>query len=246
MFLVFGGGAHYLALYASHKRHRDFVDRYIKRARHLAWGDNLVIPGVPDIDAIATGTEQTSSAEEGQAMQWNRKQKRMAERDSRKTKKIPRGTRPVKKEGISTPVEAETTAGPGPVGAKKRVQAENGKVLIVDSVGNVFVEEVTEEGEHVELLLDVRINSAPSNLPTLTKRQLDAIEPPTFKDTAVVKLPMWAYRKTLGRFLGPKEAVLADQEDATPETLDEIALDEATSMNGVEEKQKKKLKSRQR
>lgn len=165
MFLVFGGGAHYLALYAGHRRHRDFVDRYIKRARHLAWGDNLVIPGVPDVDAIATGTE-TSSAEEGQAMQWNRKQKRMAERDSRKTKKVSRGTRIAKKEGISTPVEAEIKA--GPVGAKKRVQAENGKVLIVDSVGNVFVEEVTEEGEHVELLLDVRIISALSYMPMLT------------------------------------------------------------------------------
>ncbi|TID27559.1 putative J domain-containing protein [Venturia nashicola] len=229
MFLVFGGGAHYLALYAGHRRHRDFVDRYIKRARHLAWGDNLVIPGVPDVDAISTGAETNSSNEDGQSMQWNRKQKRMAERDSRKTKKIPRGTRPVKKEGISTPVEAETTGGPGPVGAKKRVQAENGKVLIVDSVGNVFVEEVTEEGEHVELLLD-----------------LDAIEAPTFKDTAVVKLPLWAYHKTVGRFLGAKEAILAKQEDAEPDTLDEAAIDKATSVNGVDEKKKRNPKSRQR
>ncbi|QDS67569.1 hypothetical protein FKW77_003418 [Venturia effusa] len=226
MFLVFGGGAHYLALYAGHKRHRDFVERYIQRARHLAWGDNLVIPGVPDVDAIATGAD-TTSAEEAQSMQWNRKQKRMAERDSRKTKKVPRGTRPAKKEGVSTPVEAEVQ--PGPIGAKKRVQAENGKVLIVDSVGNVFVEEVTEEGEHIELLLD-----------------LDAIEPPTFRDTALVKLPMWAYHKTLGRFLGPREAVLADQEDKQSNTPDDAALDEATSMNGVEEKQKRKPKVRQR
>lgn len=77
-------------------------------------------------------------------------------------------------------------------------------------------------------------------------RQLDAISPPTIQDTAVVKLPMWAYRKTLGRFLGPKEAVLDDQEDAEPDTLEEVALDEATSLNGVEAKQKSKPRARQR
>jgi curved DNA-binding protein CbpA len=154
MFVIFGGAAHYGALYVSHKRHKDFVDRYIKHARHLAWGDNLVIPGIPGVDALngsATGAE--TPAEEGQAMQWNRKQKRMAEKESRKAGKNPKAARTARKEGISTPVEAELTS--GPIGAKKRVQAENGKVLIVDSVGNVYVEEITEEGEHVELLLDV-------------------------------------------------------------------------------------------
>jgi hypothetical protein len=157
MFVLFGGAAHYGALYVSHKRHKDFVERYIKHARHLAWGDSLVIPGVPDVDAMngsATGAEKPSSpSEEQQSMTWNRKQKRLAERENRKAGKNPKAARTAKKEGISTPVEAELTS--GPIGAKKRVQAENGKVLIVDSVGNVYVEEVTEEGDHVELLLDV-------------------------------------------------------------------------------------------
>jgi hypothetical protein len=56
---------------------------------------------------------------------------------------------------------------------------------------------------------------------------------------------MWAYRNTLGRVLGPKQAVLADQED-TEETLEEAALNEATSLNGVEESQRRKPKVRQR
>jgi curved DNA-binding protein CbpA len=159
MFVIFGGAAHYGALYVSHKRHKDFVDRYIKHARRLAWGDNLVIPGIPGVDALngnATGADTSPpSADEGQSMQWNRKQKRMAEKESRKASKNPKAARTAKKEGISTPVEAELTS--GPIGAKKRVQAENGKVLIVDSVGNVYVEEVTEEGDHVELLLDVSL-----------------------------------------------------------------------------------------
>jgi hypothetical protein len=66
------------------------------------------------------------------------------------------------------------------------------------------------------------------------------------QDTAVVKLPMWAYRKTLGRFFGPKEAVLADQEDDKSETLEDAALNEATSLNAVEESQRRKPRVRQR
>jgi hypothetical protein len=57
--------------------------------------------------------------------------------------------------GISAPVEATITS--GPQGAKKRIVAENGKVLIVDSVGNVFLEEETEDGVKGEFLLDVSI-----------------------------------------------------------------------------------------
>jgi hypothetical protein len=52
-------------------------------------------------------------------------------------------------------VEAELTS--GPVGAKKRTVAENGKILIVDSVGNVYLEEQTEEGQTHEFLLDVSV-----------------------------------------------------------------------------------------
>lgn len=42
-----------------------------------------------------------------------------------------------------------------PAGQRKRVVAENGKVLVVDSVGNVYLEEEDEEGNVREFLLDV-------------------------------------------------------------------------------------------
>jgi hypothetical protein len=57
---------------------------------------------------------------------------------------------------------------------------------------------------------------------------------------------MWAYRKTLGRFLGSHKAVLADQEDVEPTTLEEAALNEATSLNAVEESQRRKPRVKQR
>ena len=44
------------------------------------------------------------------------------------------------------------------MGEKKRVRAENGKVLIVDSIGNVFMEERNDEGELEEYLLDVSLS----------------------------------------------------------------------------------------
>lgn len=233
LFVIMGGAAHYGALYVSHKRHKDFVERYIKHARHLAWGEGLNIPGIPGTNggngsAGATGFESNTPPEEqNQAMTWNRKQKRMAEKESRKAGKNPKAARVAKKEGISTPVEAELTS--GPVGAKKRVMAENGKVLIVDSVGNVYVEETTEEGERVELLLDI-----------------EAIESPTISDTVLVRLPMWLYNKSVGRFIGSKEAVLDDQEDAEFESLEDEAIMGATSLNANEETQKRKPRVRQR
>ena len=46
--------------------------------------------------------------------------------------------------------------GSGPQGAKKRVVAENGKVLVVDSRGDVYLEQEDEDGNSAEFLLDVR------------------------------------------------------------------------------------------
>ncbi|KAK3059896.1 hypothetical protein LTS18_009812, partial [Coniosporium uncinatum] len=73
-------------------------------------------------------------------------------------------------------------------GAKKRVVAENGKVLIVDSVGNVYLEEESDEsGNKQEFLLDP-----------------DEIPPPTFTDTILFKLPIHAYNASIGKYLGKK------------------------------------------
>jgi hypothetical protein len=159
LFIFFGGVAHYGALLLSHKRHKDFVDRYIKHARKMAWGDSSGIAGIPGTtNGNANGSvgvdSKDGSEEDGNVQQWNRKQRRLQEKESKRAAgKNPKAVRTAREKGISTPVEAELTS--GPVGAKKRVQAQNGKVLIVDSVGNVFVEEQTEEGSTIELLLDV-------------------------------------------------------------------------------------------
>lgn len=169
LFVVVGGGAHYLALYLGWKKQREFVDRYIRHARRTAWGDESGIPGLPGSNGTATPPPPPPPAateeEEPMAMQWNRKQKRAEERASRKEAKNPKkaaknakAVETAKSSGISTPVEAELTSG-GPVGAKKRTLAPNGKCLIVDSVGNVFLEERTAEGDYHEYLLDVSLSN---------------------------------------------------------------------------------------
>lgn len=169
LFAMMGGAAHYGALYLGWKRQRDFVDRYIRHARRAAWGDELGIQGIPGALGGDSGTstpveqsapqEQQYVDENGQPVMLNRRQKRMQEKEARKEGKGPKNAKAAKKarnSGVSTPVEAELTSG-GPRGPKKRVQAENGKVLIVDSAGNVFLEEETEDGDVHEFLLDVSL-----------------------------------------------------------------------------------------
>lgn len=168
LFVFVGGGMHYLALYMGWKRQREFVDRYIRHARRTAWGDESGVPGIASLGNSAPApvpVSDTQSEEEPAAMNWNRKEKRARERESKRAAKKPKSVRAAaaeeaKNSGISTPVEAELTS--GPVGAKKRTIAENGKVLIVDSVGNVYLEEQTEEGDYQEFLLDVSISSISS------------------------------------------------------------------------------------
>ena len=162
LFLFFGGAVHYVTLYMNYRNHREYVERFIERARRTAWGDSMA--SIPGIDAGqsngSTPRSQTPDNEE-QSMQWNRKQKRAMEKEKRKggangaakNNNNSRLAEKAKNEGVSTPIEAELTS--GPVGAKKRTVAENGKILIVDSVGNVYLEEQTEEGQTHEFLLDV-------------------------------------------------------------------------------------------
>ena len=47
VFMLCGGGVHYLILYMNWKRHTEFIERYIKFARDTAWGGSL---GVPEVD----------------------------------------------------------------------------------------------------------------------------------------------------------------------------------------------------
>ncbi len=164
VFLVAGGGAHYLALYMSWKRQREFVERYIKFARHAAWGDNLGI-NVPGVDAQPAAAapapqQQMYEDDEGRAMPMNRKMRRMQERDSKKDKDGPGGGRKTRRGRGSPSASGSATPQPqpqgsGPTGAKKRVVAENGKVLVVDSLGDVYLEQEDEDGNTAEFLLDV-------------------------------------------------------------------------------------------
>lgn len=154
LLVAFGGGVHYGAMYIGAKRQREFVQRYISHARRSAWGNDSGVPGIAE---GLNGTPYAPPPEEMQqeAMPMNRRQKRMQEKDSKKKDpvKSTRAARIARRSGISTPVEAEPI--PGPQGSKKRVVAENGKVLIVDSSGQVFLQEESAEGEMHEYLLDV-------------------------------------------------------------------------------------------
>ncbi|KAL4985041.1 DnaJ domain protein [Aspergillus falconensis] len=199
LFLVFGGGAHYGALILSWKRQRDFVERYIRQARRAAWGDELGIRGIGG--APSPAPVPTPNAGDAGAMPMNRRQKRMMDRENRKEKK---GTAKTgsRRSGTATPTGESTE----PTGKRKRVVAENGKVLIVDSVGNVFLEEETEDGERQEFLLD-----------------LEEIQRPTLRDTMIFRLPLWIYRKTVGQLLGGSSAV------------DDGAASEDEQVDGVEQ-----------
>jgi hypothetical protein len=167
VFLVAGGGAHYLALYMSWKRQREFVERYIKFARHAAWGENLGVnvPGVDTEPAAAPPPQQQQQQqmyqdEEGRAVPMNRKMRRLQERDAKKDKDAPGGGRKARRGRGSPSVSGSATPQPppqgsGPTGTKKRVVAENGKILVVDSLGDVYLEQEDEEGNTAEYLLDV-------------------------------------------------------------------------------------------
>lgn len=198
LLLVFGGGAHYGALVLSWKRQRDFVDRYIRQARRAAWGDELGIRGLGS--APAPAPVPAADTGDAGALPVNRRQKRMMDRESRKEKKNG-GKSGSRSNGTSTPTGEPIE----PTGERKRVVAENGKVLIVDSVGNVFLEEETEDGERQEFLLD-----------------LEEIQRPTLRDTMIFKLPGWMYQKTAGQILGT--SVVADEgavfEDEQPDAVE--------------------------
>jgi len=172
LFLVFGGGMHYVAMYLGWKRQKEFVARYVTHARRVAGSD----VAIPDLNNVATNAAQASAAgapalpneeEDQNGMVLNRRQKRMQEKDG-KRKDFAKATRKARltrgkggedessaeeRPQISAPMEPEIIS--GPTGSKKKVIAENGKVLIVDSAGNVYLEERTTEGQVHEFLLDV-------------------------------------------------------------------------------------------
>ena len=171
LFVFVGGGAHYIALYMGWKRQREFVERYIRYARHAAWGNQL---GGVDLGA-EVGADPSTAANAGAGtggdaddepqqpnMAMNRKQRRMQERDAKRdaAREATGGGRRARR-GLASGAGSSGTATPtpqataGPTGAKKRVVAENGKILVVDSLGDVYLEQIDEDGNVEELLLDV-------------------------------------------------------------------------------------------
>jgi len=235
--VVIGGGVHWFALHMSWKRRKEFVERYVRHARKTAWGDESAIPGIPGVDAAPAnvpvnsqfdnGSEEEEGEKEPEFVPRNRREARAWEKDQRKKEKKPAVAKKARAAGISTPKEVELTS--GPQGAKKRIVAENGKVLIVDSVGNVFLEEETEDGMKGEFLLDPDEESAP-----------------TIFDTVLFKIPKFAYNQTAGRILGKKELINEPLLETSDLPEDEAALQSATAQNINGETRKRKTKAQSR
>lgn len=218
LFVLGGGAAHYTAMYLSWKRQREFLGRYIRHARRAAWGTEIGIKGIPGVDEMASSSPPPPPTEgAGAAVTMNRRQKRLQEKGSRKDKDS-RKAKGARSSGTNTPAEATTTTNAH--GERKRVIAENGKVLIVDSLGNVYLEEEDKDGEKMEYLLDV-----------------DEIQKPTFRQTVLVRLPVWIFNRSLGRMLGSSQAVKdvgeSKEVDSSTEESDEAVTKDTTATNGT-------------
>jgi hypothetical protein len=149
-----------------------------------------------------------------------------------KKEKLGKGTKSSgRASGAQTP-----TGTAAATGEMKRVQAENGKILIVDSIGNVYLEEQDEDGMTQEFLLDI-----------------DEIPRLTIRDTALYRFPAWIYRKIVGRFqkdpvenLAEDEKVVIPSTAASDEEQDSGSSFEMLEKSGVEQVSNEVLKKRNR
>lgn len=218
LFLVVGGGAHYATLILSWKRQRAFVQRYIREARRAAWGDESGIPGLANIGTgVSTSTSSPPAADDG-TIAVNRRQKRMMDRESRKDNR-----RGKNEEASEEPAPPPAPTASGPQGPRKRVVAENGKVLIVDAMGNVFLEDETEDGTTEEFLLDI-----------------DEIPKPTLKDTALYRLPRAALCKMVGKLLKRPEVEVVEVEEVVDEEIVDTPVEDEGRRNGASKKRRGK------
>ncbi|OAQ95994.1 hypothetical protein LLEC1_07525 [Akanthomyces lecanii] len=131
----------------------------------------------------------------------NRKERRMMEKETRKDESRPAKKKNRKNRTASKPSSRDASV--APTGVKKRVVAENGKVLVVDSQGDVFLEEQDEEGNVHEYLLDP-----------------EELAAPTYKDTAVVQIPLFLFNASVGRLFGSKGDDEADADEAADDDSD--------------------------
>ncbi|KIW72265.1 hypothetical protein PV04_00471 [Phialophora macrospora] len=200
LFLSGGGAAHYFALVITYRNRVKLLESYQKFARKAAWGDESGFGGIPGLGAPA---EVAPTSEEPDPLaNLNRRQRREYERQSKKDKT-----------GANKTARPAPAATPALTGQRRRVTVENGKVFVVDSIGDVFLEEENEDGDVEEFLLD------PAEIPK-----------PTVWDTAVVRLPIWLYRKCASPFLKetkptPEVEVLERSRiEAAQESLPSVAV----------------------
>lgn len=237
LFVAVGGAGHYLALYLSWKRQQDFVGRYIKFARNAAWGDNFNVPGL-DTPVETSPTAANDEVEEQQRLPRNRKERRMMEKDEKRTKVDKKSKYAKRDKGTASAATAMTPTPPAAiVGPKKRVIAENGKILVVDSAGNVYLEQKDAEGTTQEFLLDVCFLVFIGHVKMLTRDQIDELQQPTWKSTALYRAPVWAYNLTAGRFLNKSitkdENINSDEDGASdsPATEEEYEVVDRTKIS---------------
>lgn len=214
LFIMGGGLAHYFALRISYNGQRKFMEKYIKQARKQAWGNEAGIPGLSGIGMGPVDVPPEPEAEPDPYANLNRRQKREMDRQNKKEKSKP--AKPSAGRVLSTGQEVPAVA---PQGQRRRVTAENGKEMLVDSIGNVFlIQEVEDEetGEVTtqEFLLD-----------------LDEIHQPTFYDTAVVKLPLYLFRRLFDPFLKSTNPV---RDDTVPLTGTEVEAEIAKAVDTKE------------
>ena len=188
LFLFVGGWAHWVYLWLNARQQRKFFEGFLKEARVSAWG-NAGVPGLAEVnnkkdDAATVPAPDGGAQQEGPR---NRKERRFQKKASRADANDDSSS--------SAPAPAPQMVGSAGAGRRK-VVAGNGKVLVVNSTGEVFLVEENEDGEEVELPLDI-----------------NDIQTPSWKDTAVVRLPMWVFNKTIGRFMGKKAEEMSEYEE---------------------------------
>ncbi|RPA92081.1 hypothetical protein L873DRAFT_242738 [Choiromyces venosus 120613-1] len=204
---LFSGAMHYGILWLNAKRQREFMHRYIKDARVAAWGKG----GIPGLNVVLEAAA-TSSGSENTATEQKLNR---AERRAGKGKAVKETSR----SGSATPSIQNTT--------KRRVVADNGKVLMVDSAGAVYLVDQDENAKDVHFMLDV-----------------DEIEGPKIKNTLLVTLPLWIFNKTIGRLIPGRNAAANRGEVYDSEEDIEDEEDVVTSSAGEEVVVKKMAKKK--
>lgn len=171
------GAVHYGILVLNHRQHKSFVERTIKKARKSAFGDESIAAAIPGIDTAGETVSAAAAAPAPEAEEdsgpepRNRKERRMMEKMQAKEKSGKAAKSTSKKRPTAKPAAAEPNA---PKVPKRKVQAANGKVLLVANDGKVYIEAEDEDGNSEEHLLDP-----------------DALEQPSFSQTALVRAPFW-------------------------------------------------------